>query len=381
MKSTAFREWIIRAGFVILGAFAGSLGTSFLRESAENREPVRATTVSKAGSAQAGGSPRDSDDSTGHDPAGAQDAIASRFGVAMLQSSPTKRLGDFLDTLKTMEPQDAENVRQLFARLDRQGMHFSSEWQAFYQRWGEVDPERAISHALTDPESNWAPGAMKDALRGWALRDPAAAAAWLRANEENPLFENAFIGYVQGHADRDLSAATRTAMESVPAGHSSLSKIGETLAEAAVRQGQLRGMEAWYDALPDQGDATLKRAAFRHVWWREQHAGDQQAMDWLAAQADKPWRDDQQYRATADTIARRDPAAAASWMEKLPPSPTDGTWPGLDRVVQRWMQTDPQSLETWMQSASPSAFRTAAQASYRDITAKQGATRGTQPAP
>ncbi len=304
-------------------------------------------------------------------PAGAavRDALAARFGTAMLQSSPFQRQADFVHALETLRPEDADGLIQLFDRLDRQGMHFPNEWQAFYQRWGAVDPERALAHAMSAPESNWAPGAMKDALRGWAARDPAAAGAWLRTHETAENFESAFLGYVQGYADKDLSAATRMAMESVPAGNATYSKIGESLAEAAVRQGQLRGMEAWYDALPDQGDGTLKRAAFGHVWWRERHAGDQQAMDWLAQQAANPWRGDQQYGEMAVAVAQRDPAAALGWMEKLPPSPTDGTWPGLTRVLQRWQQAEPQGVQTWLQNPQPSDFREAARVIYQGLVA------------
>ena len=133
---------------------------------------------------------------------------------------------------------------QLFDRLDRQGMHFPGEWQAFYERWGAIDLERALAHVLNEPETKWAPGAMQDALRGWAARDPAAAGAWLRAHESAGNFESAFLGYVQGYADKDLSAATRMAMESVPSVNETYAKIGEALAEAGVRQGQLRGLEA-----------------------------------------------------------------------------------------------------------------------------------------
>ena len=364
MKTFPTREWAVRAALVLAGAAvgwlgkgAGDSGTATPRQAALALDPQGEAAAPEAKLSSADTAPGGT----------ARDALAARFGTAMLQSSPFKRQADFVHALETLKPEDADGLIALFDRLDRQGLHFPAEWQAFYQQWGAVDPERALAHALKEPDTDWAPGAMKDALRGWAARDPAAAGAWLRAHESAENFEPAFLGYVEGYADKDLAAATRMAMESVPPGNATFWKVGETLAEAAVRQGQLHGMEAWYDALPDQGDGTLKRAAFGHVWWRERHAGDQQAMDWLAGQAANPWRGDQQYGEMADLVAQRDPTAALGWLEKLPPSPNDGKWPGLGRVLRRWQQADPQGLQTWLQDPQADAFRDAARASYQQM--------------
>ena len=372
MKTSPIREWIVRGTLVLAGAAVGWLG-----KGADGSGPtVPAPAVDlRTEAARLKAAPRRADRAAEDT---ARDSVATRFGPALLQSSPFKRQADFVQALDTLQPEDVDGLRQLFGQLAHQGMHFSNEWQAFYERWGAIDPERALAHALSEPETKWAPGAMQDALRGWAARDPAAARAWLGAHESAANFESAFLGCVEGYAGKDLSAATRMAMESVPAGNETYAKIGEALAEAAVRQGQLSGLEAWYDALPDQGDGTLKRAAFAHVWWREEHASEQRAVDWLTQQAANPWRSDQQYGEMADTVAQRDPAAALAWMEKLPPSPKDGTWPGMTRVLRRWQQADPQAVQTWLQNPQPSAFRDYARATYEGIFTRQVAQPATR---
>ena len=347
----------MRAALVLAGAVAGWRGKGAGDSGAATPRQAALALDPRAEAATPETAVRHADGTSGDT---ARDALAARFGTAMLQSSPFKRQADFVHALETLRPEDADGLIALFDRLDRQGLQFPAEWEAFYERWSAVDPERALAHPR-------AQGMINVALRGWAARDPAAAGAWLRAHESAENFEPAFLGYVEGYAGKDLAAATRMAMESVPAGNATFWKVGEALAEAAVRQGQLHGMEAWYDALPDQGDGTLKRAAFGHVWWRELHAGDQQGMDWLSQQAANPWRGDQQYGEMADRVAQRDPAAALGWLEKLPPSPNDGKWPGLGRVLRRWGQSDPQGLQTWLQDSQASAFRDAARATYQEI--------------
>ena len=235
MKTSPQRERAVRAALVLAGVGAGWLG-----KSADGPKPAAPPPAAPVLASRADAAASAAHAEGAAAPAGdaARDALAARFGTAMLQSSPFQRQADFVRALETLRPEDADGLIQLFDRLDRQGMHFPNEWQAFYQRWGAVDPERALAHALAAPESKWAPGAMKDALRGWAARDP---------------------------------------------------------------------------------------------------------------------------------------AAALGWMEKLPPSPTDGTWPGLTRVLQRWQQADPQALQTWLQNPQSGGFRDSARAIYQSFNEKKPA--------
>ncbi|MDB6174473.1 MAG: hypothetical protein JWL59_3784 [Chthoniobacteraceae bacterium] len=358
------KEWITRAGLLFTGIFAGWFAkTGTVSQSGNLPHPAKTTVVrAEAAIAQA-----DKDRPIPAASSAKANTIKTRFGLAMLQGSPFRRQADFLKELENLTPEDADGVRKLFGEFDRQGMEFPYEWSAFYQRWGQVDPARAIEHALADPGVGWAPGAMKDAFNGWASRDPAAAAAWLQAHPESPNFDSAFLGYVAGFAGQDLQGATRMALESVPSNHHAIGKVAESLAEAAVRQGQLRGMESWYDGLPDHGDGALKRAAFGHVYWREKHAGQEVASEWLASQASNPWRGDQQYGEMAEWLANRDPDKALGWMANLPPSPTDGTWPGMGRVLRRWRETNPQAADAWIQTRQPGTFGDYARATYEKL--------------
>jgi hypothetical protein len=270
----------------------------------------------------------------------------------MLDRSPYRRKARFFEALETMQAADAKQILELFGRLDRGGMIFGDEWIAFTTRWGEVDGASALAHAMDHASEGWATNAARRMMEGWAAKDPKAAEAWLNANEKSPLFDSAFIGFTKGLAEQDLDAATRLAQLSVPIGHEAQAGVGEALAEAAVRQGQLSGLASWYDRLPDKGAAgDLKRAAFGHVWWRFAHAGNEQAMAWLESQADKPWRSDHHYGEMVERLASQDPNRALDWLAKLPPSPNDGTWPGTGRAIREWFGRDPSAAEKWVRNA------------------------------
>jgi hypothetical protein len=353
MNGSSAREWGVRISLVVVGAAAGFwLGQRVVRPWTSDSSPVDQSSVLQHAE-NAGLNESQSETVLGRKGESASnESVAGRFGLAMLDRSPYRRKARFFEALGTMQPADANQLLELFGRLDRGGMIFPDEWMAFTTRWGEVDGASALAYAASHDSDSWAPSAARRMMEGWASKDPKAAESWLKANEKSPLFDSAFIGFTKGLADQDLDAATRMAQLSVPAGHEAQGGVGEVLAEAAVRHGQLSGLQSWYDGLPDDGAAgDLKRAAFGHVWWRFAHAGDAQGMTWLASQADKPWRIDQYYGEMVGRIANKNPKGAVEWLATLPPSPKDGTWPGTGRAIREWYVRDPTAAGNWVKDA------------------------------
>ena len=287
----------------------------------------------------------------------AYDRVAQRFGPAMLQAIPSKRKAAFAEALKGMNPDDGEAMVELFHRLDRQGMTFPDEWDAFWIRWGEVGGANAAAFASKNASLPWSDFAMWRAFEGWAVSAPKEAADWLAKNEDSPRYEDAFLGYIKGRGPSDLEGITRMTKDSVPVGHPMTGRLMEALAEVAVRQGQISGMKQWFDGLPTEGaEKSLKTAAFSHVWWRLKHADSSLAREFLAEHASQPWRSDQQYSETTYSMGRTDPASALDWAKSLPPSPKDGRWPGAPGVFRNWQASKPAEASEWLSKQPDSPF-------------------------
>jgi hypothetical protein len=302
-----------------------------------------------------------------------QARVRQQFESFMRDRNQRRRLTGFLTGLETLTAEEAPVLRELISELDREGLHFPLEWPAFINRWGELDGPAATAYALKCSSDSWVENGMKDILDGWASKDAKAAAAWLNSNSESPYFEAALKGIVSGLAGKDPAAATRAALASLPAGNSQLaSGLMEQIAEAVVRSGKNPALLAWYDTLPAHGAAeSIKRSAFPHVWFRLQHADLGQAANWLAAEADKPWRDDLQYSQTTTALAKNDPAAALNWAGTLPPSPTDGRWPGVNSSLRLWLEQDPAAATAYVNQQPDTPFGKYVRESWSRTTAPQ----------
>ncbi len=102
-----------------------------------------------------------------------------------------------------------------------------------------------------------------------------------------------------------------------------------------------------------------------HVWWQLQKSDLEAAADWVAAHAGDPWRSDHGIGVVAEQVGADDPVAAVQWLSQIGVSPNDGSYPGLNTVVQDWAQRDPASLERWLTQAQGGAIQQQALDAYR----------------
>ncbi len=362
MKSLP-REWIVRSlcvgvGFALAIGYQNRGSPTSLLTGVQPSAPAQSASIreSPIGITM----PESNDSNLPASSAGleVQTRVRQKFEGFMRDRNQRRRLTGFLAGLETLTAEEAPVLRELISELDREGLHFPLEWPAFINRWGELDGLTATAYALKCSGDAWVESGMKEILDGWASKDPHAAATWLNNNNESPYFEAALKGIVSGLAGKDPAAATRAALASLPVGNSQLaSGLMEHIAEAVVRSGKNPALLAWYDTLPSDGAAeSIKRAAFPHVWFRLQHADPGQAATWLAAEADKPWRDDLQYAQTTTALAKRDPAAALNWAGTLPPSPADGRWPGVNSSLRLWLAQDPTAAAVYVNQQPDTPF-------------------------
>lgn len=282
-------------------------------------------------------------------------------------SHATERQSRFATILQTLTKAEAQAMRRLFHNFRVNGLDLNGQWDAFWGRWGQLDAPSALENAAQfDPKESWVRNCTEQALRGWAIRDPAAAAAWLNTHRDDPLHEAAFVGYLTGIGDHDLAGATKIALGALSADDPLLNTALERLAELAVGQGQVAGLTSWFETLPrDTGHGGIRRLAVEQIWWRLQRTGDlARTAQWMTTTANQPWRVERFLFETARKYAEQSPSEAMEWVAALPPSPVDGRLTGIDQVARRWMQRDRAGFEQWLRSEGRTAAADQAGAAY-----------------
>jgi hypothetical protein len=265
--------------------------------------------------------------------------------------------------LANLTPANAIQVRELFQKMDKQGRWFVPEWDAFWQRWGEVDGDAALEHVQTIGMKGYQPMLAEKILRGWATKDAAGARRWLETNPTSSWYEGALRGYLEGFARTNLDAATQDALK-LGEGRN-FKDLMEVLTEQALRQRQLGGMVEWWQALPDDPTpGSARQQAIGHLAWRMQIANATRAGEWVAQLAATPYRPEPQIKELAGKLAENDPAAALKWVTSVPPSPQNGSYTGLSQTVQALAAHDREAVETWLRQTPASPLRDQAVAAY-----------------
>ena len=304
--------------------------------------------------------------------------MINRFVQCFEIPSPDEQHLEFLRLLKGIGPTDAPALLDLLIREQNQGVFSEPAWHAFWARWGALDGATALDYHLSLPDSRWNGGDMALTMRGWAESNPAAAADWLRSHPDVRHQDNAFLGYVDGLASKDLRGATAMAIASIPNGDPMMARTTAELAEQAIRQGKLAGLQAWFDQLPaDTDPGSARSAAVKDVWWQMQKRNFDAGVEWIGKQAQGPWRNDDIIREVAERLSAGDPRAALSWLEKVKASPSDGGYPGLGKVVENWTNRDAAGVEAWLKQPNGGALREQVLTQYNAYLARtnKGAAR------
>lgn len=300
-----------------------------------------------------------------------KEELINRFAQCFRISTPDEHRWEFLNLLREMGAAEVPAVIDLLIHESKQGVVPDADWHALWRRWGALDGPAALDYHLKLPDSSWNGLDIWRTMLGWSQSNPSATAAWLQSHPEARHFDNAFLGYVEGFASADLTAATEMTLRSISSGDPLMWRATEQLAEQALRQGKLAGLEAWFDQLPaDPKQGSAKHAAEDHVWWRLQSANFDTGVAWVRKHANGPWRSDHIIGEVADRLSSKDPSAALEWLENVNASPKDGSYPGLDKVVRKWAQKDVATLENWLIESAGGALQQQALAHYANRLAE-----------
>jgi hypothetical protein len=337
------------------------LGTFVSRPSAGSRPGITAGTQG-AQTASTGtsnvGRPKAKD---GKD-AETENAAVEKFWTTLTMGDEKERLAAWNAMLEKMNAKNAEDVRGLFLKMDKQGRWFIPEWDGFWARWGEVDAQSALGNLKETVGDGYKSSVADKILRGWAKTSPDAARAWLQANRALPYFDSAFSGYLDSIARTDLNRATQDALTIGKGGW--LTRSAGALTEQALRQRQMDGMMDWWRSLPDdRSEGSFRQEAIAEVYQRLRRGDDARTGQWLGELAASPYRSERTIEDFASKLAGKDPAAAVTWVANLSPAP-DGSFTGIGSAVGSLASRDSPALENWLTQLAPAPLRDQAIAAY-----------------
>ncbi len=262
------------------------------------------------------------------------DAILSAEGTA-------KRLLDFAKLLASTH--DEAGLRAILASFMaryKAGKRNSEEWGTFWSELVSRDPKMAA--ALIDSYGNepkWQSGGLAMVAYEWAKKDQQAVIAWLsgHTNLTDNAFDGVTINLIAGFADKDPVAAAAYALSVIKKGDKLWGDTSWVLTNAAMQAGGAKGLQSWYEALPDEAARTR---LFYSVAQRLGRESLETQIQWLTAKAGYEGRDDRNYRDAAATWAETNPAAALDWVFSLPPSAKEKGTVGVGYAAFPWLVKD-----------------------------------------
>ena len=248
-----------------------------------------------------------------------------------------------LQLLDFLTPQNADRVGKLFGEFNEDGIRRDFAWGAYWRRLGEVDGAATLDALVAGRDPHDGYWHYEAVMEGWATVDPAAAERWLRAHPEAKHFWALYQRVIAAWARTDADRATQILFD-LGKDEKYIADALPVLADTLRLVGGTGRIAAWFETLNDSG----KQVAINHAAWRIKDGDLAAAVKWFAAQADKPWRDDQHFGAFLDRYVDANPMAAMAWAAALPPPP-GGTDPaGLQSGMKRWALQDEVTPPKWL---------------------------------
>jgi hypothetical protein len=276
-----------------------------------------------------------------------------------------------LDLLEFMTPENAERVCGVFVNCDKKGVALDFAWPAFWTRWGEIDPLGAFRFALSQKDLVQRSGHpdLQNIIRGWSTVDSMSAERWLREHPDSPHYGSMVSALAADRAATNSSDATAFVL-SLPLDPDSLQRSLGSIAETLGKMSEPERLEAWFDGLPE----PARQLAFNQTASRITEGNVEDAKQWFTAQADKPWRDDNNYLEFIHRFGTEDPAGAAAWVFSLPPRAGEFYPIGTSKVMEQWTLKDASSAFSWlMQHGQESWWPRAAKGYFNGLESRDRA--------
>ena len=314
-----------------------------------------------------------------------------------------------------LERVTAENwlaVFEVMWRAREEGMISEREQHWFLQRAGAAGGAAAAERFKPkDPVKDWDTHSGRQAMRGWAQADPAAALAWLDAQPEGNYRTGMADGFVRGLAADDPEVALRVMGTLVPDQQRQLMNALLNLEDAPhyvpfaqdwLTSGALDAAAPESMQIKEQVFGNLIEAQTKTLWndrdgtrlaqWAEQFAG----REFISAQGLSRLANGLEGRMAASGViellermsapdlpvqsnpvggvmqrwARQDPSAATQWLNDHTDSPSYDA--AVSAFVRSVPEADPAARRAWIETVHDEALRTQLQ---RQLDEAQNAAR------
>lgn len=245
-------------------------------------------------------------------------------------------------------------------------------WQAFWNRFGELDPIAGLAEvrSLGNLQYYGVEFAEKNIFHGWAQHDPPAAA---KAFLERPdlLQQNyALQGLAYEWAKIDLQAATRWANDNLSGDlHAHAFR---SMTYAVTNREGIREAVSWWQNIPDIADRKMVFSALQDIVNRRGPGislNDRTAM--ITAGRDLGFRDERMEMNVATELAAEDPAAGADLFTKFPSVADPSRYEGITRVLTNWTQKDPANAGKWVKDQEKEPWYDSAAAGFATALAEK----------
>ena len=281
------------------------------------------------------------------------EAVAALTGTQRRES-----LAAFLKVLEKMTVDSAPEIRRAFSTSSDMGNEQFLQWTLFWERFGEIGGDAAAKFLQDSHGEVWAKSAFRSMLKTWARADQDAAFGWLKENADSKVFEDAFLGFVEGAAYVDIADATRLALTSTESADAAgvRSKGMKALAETIRRTKGLDAMRGWFDSLPESdGSHGAKQSAYGHVYWKLRVAEPALAAEFISAQQGTAWQSEKWIGEHARHYTWKSPREGLDWAfgignvleESVRPSVSNSLLAALKHhrgVLNEWILNNPSAV-------------------------------------
>jgi hypothetical protein len=323
-------------------ARGGQKGSSSSSAVASSRVPDRPGTTSEAAS-------------SGSVPLSFSDRLKKQTEEALLDPNPSTRAVRIAAILEKLSPENFKGIVAAFAEEKKlHGRTYLPEWTLVVRRAGEVMGREAVDFFIT--EKNF--GATKEALEGWAAKDPARAFEWLTRDASAEIRAQTMGAAIRGLllSEPDLAI---TALEAIP--QERRKNYTNDFAAGLVRSVGLDKAESLINSMLGRSGPGGKDAESYGRIWKDfatikiqtAHAkgNAEEAINWLTPQIGSPYVDNVTLVTAMERYARVAPEKAAAWLEKVNDARPVGDTVGYRALLATWLQkSGPQAVDNWVQA-------------------------------
>ncbi|MDA7931800.1 hypothetical protein N9B42_02410 [Akkermansiaceae bacterium] len=250
-------------------------------------------------------------------------------------SNRVERTRELLDFIDRLGPSDFEAVVSGFSEAGWVDFN-RGEFSFLLTSWMSLDPHAAIAYLETNEEDGWS---RKVAISAWAAENPEAAAKAIEGLEDGGKVNDWVVGLIQGMARNDPGAALLT-LQGMPMGDTRRTAIREMLPEVVSRGTEFAG--EWIEMIDDpklQSD-TAKRLGSALA-----KRDPESASDWVTEMTTVRSRRDAS-GVVGEIYASQDVDAAKDWAETLP---QDTLTEAAEGVAKHLARRDPAEAAQWLQ--------------------------------